>query len=281
MSQNFPVVVITGCSKGGIGFSLCEEFASKGCKVYATARRVEAMEGFKRENIERLRLDVTDDTNVEEAIKTIVEREGRIDILVNNAGAGCIGPLAELPIDRVIGLFDVNVFSILRMTKSVFPHMASRKSGTIVNVGSIAGDLPTPWGGAYAATKSSVRSISESLYMECAPFGISVVHLSPGGIKSNISVNSGPKFSLSLDSFYTPWLDSILRRIGMSQKGGAMRTEEFARRVVKAVLSPKPPRYMSMGKSSTIFRVFGWLPRGIVLWLMWNRLGGKPAVKAA
>ncbi|EED79192.1 predicted protein, partial [Postia placenta Mad-698-R] len=106
MSPNPPVVVVTGCSKGGIGFALCQEFAANGCKVYATARRIEAMEGFTHEAIEKLRLDVTDDGNIEEAIKLISDREGRIDVLVNNAGAPCFGPLAEKPIERIKSTFD-------------------------------------------------------------------------------------------------------------------------------------------------------------------------------
>jgi len=281
MPNTSEVVIVTGCSKGGIGFSLCEEFASKGCKVYATARRVEAMEGFKHKSIECLRLDVTDDANVEEVVKIVMEKEGRIDILVNNAGVPCHGPLAETPLDKVIGTFDANVFSILRTVKAVFPHMASRKSGTIVNIGSTVGEIATPWSGVYSATKASVKSISESLYMECAPFNISVVHVSPGGVKSNISNNMMTRFSLPPDSFYSGWVDSMIRRINMSQGSSAMPSEEFARRVVKAAMSPSPPRYMTLGALSTVFTVLQWLPRSFVLWLLWRRVAGSPKVKTA
>ncbi|OSX66691.1 hypothetical protein POSPLADRAFT_1132328 [Postia placenta MAD-698-R-SB12] len=280
MSPNTPVVVVTGCSKGGIGFALCQEFAANGCKVYATARRVEAMEGFTHEAIEKLRLDVTDDGNIEEAIKSIIDREGRIDVLVNNAGAPCFGPLAEMPIERIKSTFDVNTFAILRLVNAVFPHMASRKRGTIVNIGSIVGEIPTAWGGTYSASKAAVRSISESLYMECAPFGINVVHVSPGGIRSNISTNSRAEFRLSSDTLYTPFLDSMLRRMGMSQQN-ALSAEEFSRRVVRQVLSKRPPRYMTLGKASRIFVICSWLPRALVLWLMWNTLVGKRTIKTS
>lgn len=280
MSSNSPVVIVTGCSKGGIGFALCEEFAAKGCKVYATARRLEAMEGFTREGIERLKLDVTDDANVEDVVRTVLDQEGRIDVLVNNAAAPCIAPLAEMPLDRVKNIFDTNVFAVLRTVKAVFPHMASRKRGVIVNVGSTAGDIPTPWNGLYSATKASMRSVSESLYMECAPFGIHVVHLNPGGIRSNIANNIRSSFDLPDGSLYKPFLDPMIKLIDMSQNG-AMPSEEFARRVVKAALRQKPPRYMSMGAASGIFAFFMWLPRTFVLWLLWKILVGKVDVDSA
>ncbi|PCH34059.1 oxidoreductase [Wolfiporia cocos MD-104 SS10] len=273
------VVIVTGCSEGGIGYSLCLEFASRGCKVYATARRPESMDSLTHKNIERLKLDVTDDANVADVVKTVVEREGRIDILFNNAGVECTGPLAEMPLDRIAQSFDANVFSVIRMVRAVFPHMAARKSGTIVNMGSIAGEIATPWGGVYSATKACLKSISETLYMECAPFNISVVHLTPGGVKSNIATNYLNKFSClpQPDSFYGGYLDSMVQHIGLSRSPHAMPSEEFARRVVTAVLQKNPPRYMTLASASTIFQILQWLPRGFVLWLFWKLLVGKPA----
>lgn len=206
-----------------------------------------------------------------------------------------------MPIERIKSTFDVNTFAILRLVHAVFPHMASRKRGTIVNIGSIVGEMcvflsicalcpetepitlvpsPTAWGGTYSASKAAVRSISESLYMECAPFGINVVHVSPGGIRSNISTNSRAEFRLSSDTLYTPFLDSMLRRMGMSQQN-ALSAEEFSRRVVRQVLSKRPPRYMTLGKASRIFVFCSWLPRALVLWLMWNTLVGKRTIKTS
>ncbi|PCH34060.1 oxidoreductase [Wolfiporia cocos MD-104 SS10] len=273
------VVIVTGSSKGGIGYALCEEFALRGCKVYATARRLESIDSLVNTNIEHLRLDVTDDENVAEVVKTIVEREGKIDILVNNAGVACTGPLAEMPMDRLIGTYDANVFSVLRMVRAVFPHMATRKKGTIVNIGSIGGEIATPWSGVYASTKASVKSISETLWMECVPFNISVVHLAPGGVKSNIAANFIDKFSLPPDSFYLDYIDSIMRRLNLSRSPKVMPTEEFARKTVAAVLSRNPPRYMTLGMASGLFKFLQWLPRGFVLWMMWRSFVGKPMLK--
>ncbi|OBZ78692.1 NADPH-dependent 1-acyldihydroxyacetone phosphate reductase [Grifola frondosa] len=157
------VVLITGCSKGGIGFSLCEEFASQGCKVYATARKLESMEGFAHENIEQLKLDVTSDEDVHEVISTVIEREGRIDVVVNNAGAACMGPLIDISMDDIRRTYETNTFSIIRMAKAIIPYMAARKSGTIVNIGSVVGETPTPWSGVYASTKSAWSSSVRAL----------------------------------------------------------------------------------------------------------------------
>ncbi|KZT08552.1 NAD(P)-binding protein [Laetiporus sulphureus 93-53] len=281
MSNSASIVLVTGCSEGGIGFFLCEEFAAQGCKVYATARRVEAMESLKHESIERLKLDVTDGANVEEVVKAVLDREGRIDVLFNNAGIPCHGPLVDIPIERFTEVFDTNATSVMRMVKAVFPSMAARKSGKIVNVGSIVGDVPTPWSGAYSASKAALKSISETLYMECAPFGVSVTHIAPGGVKSHVADNSLARLSIPPDSLYAGWLDKIIARINASKSPKSMATDEFARRVVKTVLSPKPPQYMTLGENAWLFRFFGWLPRTLALAIMWYVTAGKPKSKAA
>ncbi|KAI0673712.1 NAD-P-binding protein [Trametes maxima] len=280
MANRKTVVLITGCSKGGIGFSLCDEFASKGCIVYATARRLNAMEGFKHENIHTLSLDVTNDTNVQDVVKIVIEREGQIDIVVNNAGVGSTGPVIDIGMQDIIQTFDTNVYSVLRMAKAVIPHMAARKSGTIVNVSSIAGEIPVPWGGIYASTKAAVNSITDALYMECKPFDINVVLLAPGGVKSNIATNQAPRVKLPENSLYSDYIDSILTKLHMSQGPSAMPTATFAERVVTAVLQPKPPRYMTLAAMSRMFRVLAWFPRGWVLNMFWRRMGEGPRLTA-
>jgi len=235
------------------------------------------MEGFRNENIERLRLDVTNDANVEEVVKTVIEKEGRVDILVNNAGVPSSGPLAEEPSERVLATFDVNVFAILRMARAVFPHMAARKSGTIVNIGSIVGETPTPWGGLYDATKASVRSISESLHMECAPFHIRVTHVAAGGVHTNIARNGLDSFSLPEGSLYAGWLDSIIRHTSMNETSLSLTAEKFAQRLVHRTLTRRPPRYVSLGAGSLLFAMFKWLPRGLVLWILWKFSAGTPS----
>ncbi|KAH9936922.1 oxidoreductase [Amylocystis lapponica] len=274
------VVLVTGCTKGGIGFALCEEFAAQGCKVYATARRLEAMEGFTHEGIVCLKLDVTSDEEVQSVVDHIVAEDGKIDVVVNNAGAGCTGPLMDIPIERIIKTFDANTFSGVRLAQKAFPHMAARKSGTIVNIGSIMGETPTPWSGVYSGSKAAIGLFSDALYMECRPFNVAVMLVVPGAVRSNIAANTYAEFSLPPGSFYTPWLDSIVSRISASQEQGAIPAEELAHRVVRGALSRSPPRYMTLGGRSGLFAWFKWLPRGWVLRFLWKTVAGSKKAKA-
>ncbi|KAI0364901.1 oxidoreductase [Pilatotrama ljubarskyi] len=265
------VVLVTGCSAGGIGFALCEEYAEQGCKVYATARKLESMDGF-RHDVERLRLDVTSDEDVRSVVKTIVDKEGRIDVLVNNAGVLCTGPIIDVSMEEIQRAYDANVFSVIRLCKAVIPHMAARKSGTIVNIGSIMAYLPTPWAGIYASTKAALHSLSDALYMECTPFNVSVVSVTTGAVRSNLATNRLATFrGLPADSLYQRFLPNILQRISMSQGSDTMPAEEYAQRVVAKTLLEKPPRSLLLGGKSWWYMVLAWLPRTFILRMMWRR----------
>ncbi|KZT73523.1 oxidoreductase [Daedalea quercina L-15889] len=274
------VVIVTGCSKGGIGYALSQEFAAQGCRVYATARRVDTMGTFEDTRISTMKLDVTSASDVSEAVKVVLEHEGRVDMIVNNAArphSGMYGPLAETSLDDAWNTFDTNVFGVLRLTQAVFPHMAAKKSGVIVNIGSIVGDTPAPWGGIYGSTKAALGRLSEILYMEVAPFNIRVMHVSPGGVKSNIATHALNHWQLSLreDSFYKPWFDSIARSIDESAGPLSITAEQFAKKVVKEALKPNPPRYMTLGAGAFGSALLQWLPRAFVCWLMWQLVGGE------
>ncbi|KAI0353214.1 oxidoreductase [Trametes cingulata] len=269
MAVSSKVVLVTGCSVGGIGSALCEEYASQGCKVYATARRLETMEGLKH-NVERLKLDVTSDEDVQNVVKTIIDKEGRIDVLVNNAGILCTGPVIDVPMEEIQRTYDANVFSVIRMCKAVIPHMAARKSGTIVNISSLMAHLPTPWAGIYASTKAALQSLGDTLYMECTPFNISVMSITTGAIRSNLATNRLATFQgLPADSLYQRFLPNIVQRISLSQGSDRMSAEEYAKRVVPKTLQAKPPRSMILGGKSW-FMLLAWLPRTPVLWLIWR-----------
>ncbi|KAI0778753.1 NAD-P-binding protein [Trametes elegans] len=277
MSAKKSVVLVTGCSKGGIGFALCEEFASRGCVVYATARRLEAMEGLSgHDNVHTLPLDVTSDENVRRVVNAVIEREGQLDILVNNAGIGSTGAIADVDMEEVIRAFQTNVFSIFRTAQAVIPHMASRRKGTIVNIGSIAGNIPVPWSGVYAATKAAVHSISETLYMECTPLNIDVVLIAPGGVTSNIANNQALRVQLPENSLYADYIDSILKKLRMSQTPSSMPAATFAQRVAGAILKRSPPRYMTLANMSRLYSALQWLPRGWVLRWFWEKFGEGP-----
>ncbi|EPT06184.1 NAD-binding protein, partial [Fomitopsis schrenkii] len=274
MSRNIRVVLITGCSKGGIGFALSEEFASKGCKVYATARRLEAMEGLTQPNIERLALDVTNDANVKEVVTTIIDREGRIDIVVNNAGAPCHGPLLDRSIEDVAAVFDANALSVLRVCKAAVPHMAARKQGLIVNIGSVVGEIPTPWSGPYAASKAALHSLSQTLAMELRPLGINVLSVAPGGVRSQIASKSAPDLPFLPDSLWAGYRDAIIKRVMMSAGGSSITCERFAKRIVAEALREGwlvgSYRFVMTAPPAGLFKVLAWLPRSLVLWILWK-----------
>ncbi|KAF8973623.1 oxidoreductase [Flammula alnicola] len=269
------VVLVTGCSTGGIGYSLCEEFALQGCKVYATSRRVETIADFKDGTIEKLALDVNSDESVSQVLEHIVEKEGKIDVVVNNAGVIAPGPTVEQPIESIRQVFDTNVFAILRVCKAVAPIMAKRKSGTIINIGSISGEIATPWNGIYCASKAAVNSISEVLFMELKPLGISVVHVAPGTVKSNIAANGTSRFSLARDTLYAEYLPDIMRRINWSRGANSMPTRAFATKVVLSGLNRNPPRYMTLGGHAGTFSLLKWLPREQVLLFLWRRFSRR------
>ncbi|KAH9921159.1 uncharacterized protein B0H18DRAFT_571699 [Fomitopsis serialis] len=153
--------------------------------------------------------------------------------------------------------------------------MKSKRSGTIVNIGSITGDTPSPWGGIYGATKAALVRLSEILYMEVAPFNIHVVHISPGGVKSNVGVNALSSLVLREDSAYKPFFDSMVTRIGRAQGPSSLPADQFAKQVVSAVVKPNPPRYMTLGRGAWASALMQWLPRSVVCWLMWRIVVGK------
>ncbi|KAI0673707.1 NAD-P-binding protein [Trametes maxima] len=281
-SAQQKVVLVTGCSEGGIGASLCLEYASQGCKVYATARRLEAMSTLTHPNIEHLRLDITDEASVNTVVDTIIQKEGRIDILVNNAGMTCSGPVIDVDLERIKQTYDTNVFGIIRTAKAVIPHMAARKSGTIVNIGSVVGEVPVPFAGIYASSKAAVHSLTDALYMECRPLGISVVLVGAGGVRTNIIKNMGAHFGApSTSTLYGAYADVIRGEFDPARTANATPPERFARVVVGKSLARAPERYVSVGAGSTLMRVLSWLPRGFLLRFLWGQLAEKPRAAAA
>ncbi|KAJ0040312.1 hypothetical protein Pint_26680 [Pistacia integerrima] len=186
-----PVVLITGCSQGGIGHALAREFASKGCHVVATSRSKRTMQDLEQDSRFFVQeLDVVSDESVKNCVENVVEKFGRIDVLVNNAGVPCIGPLAELPLSAMEQSFNTNIYGPIRMVQAVVPHMASRKKGKIVNVGSVTAYIPAPWAGVYAASKCALHSLTDTLRLELHHFGIDVINVVPGAIRSNIGKSS-------------------------------------------------------------------------------------------
>ncbi|HEX4334445.1 MAG TPA: SDR family NAD(P)-dependent oxidoreductase [Polyangiaceae bacterium] len=244
------VVLITGCSTG-IGRALALELKASGHRPFATARKLEAIADLAAQGIETLALDVKDTASIAAAVATIRKSAGRIDVLINNAGQNAFGPILELPLERVRSTFETNVLGLLAVTQAVFPVMAAQRDGLVVNVGSVVGILPTPFAAAYCATKSAVHMLSEVMRMEAAPFGIDVVVVQPGGVKSSIADNAAHDIARfkAPPSLYHRVYAGIEKRAYSSQDG-PMPTEDFARELVLQAFVAPPPRVIRLGTGS-------------------------------
>ena len=175
--------LVTGASSG-IGEETARRLQGLGYTVYGAARRTDRLEKLAAEGVRPLAMDVTDDASMTAGIARIIEEAGRIDVLVNNAGYGSYGAIEDVPIDEARRQFEVNLFGLGRLVQLVTPHMRGQKSGTIINISSMGGRLTTPLGGWYHATKYAVEALSDALRMELKPFGIDVVLVEPGGIRT-------------------------------------------------------------------------------------------------
>jgi NAD(P)-dependent dehydrogenase (short-subunit alcohol dehydrogenase family) len=183
------VALVTGASSG-IGEAAARALVEAGFTVYGTSRR--AVAGEERDAVMFLPLDVTDDESVAGAVREVLGRSGRIDVLVNNAGLGIAGAAEESSIEQARALFDTNVFGSIRMTRAVLPQMRDQGSGRIINVSSVLGLVPAPFGALYAATKHALEGYSESLDHEVREHGIRVLLVEPAYTKTSFDANSIP-----------------------------------------------------------------------------------------
>jgi NADP-dependent 3-hydroxy acid dehydrogenase YdfG len=177
------IALVTGASSG-IGEATARALMAAGYKVYAGARRLDRMASLAAAGAALLKLDVTDDASMVTAIETIKTGAGRLDVLVNNAGYGSYGALEDVPLDEARRQFDVNVFGLARLCQLVLPMMRAQKSGKIVNIASIGGKIWEPLGSWYHATKFAVEGLSDCLRAEVESFGIDVVIIEPGAIRT-------------------------------------------------------------------------------------------------
>lgn len=177
------IIIITGASSG-IGYQTAELLAKQGHKVYGAARRVEKIEPLRNLGVIPLKMDITQEDSIDEAVKIVINEEGRIDVLVNNAGYGSYGAIEDVNMDEVRKQFDVNLFGLASLTRKVLPYMRDQKNGLVVNISSMGGRVTTYFGAWYHATKYALEAFSDALRMEVRDFGINVTIIEPGGIKT-------------------------------------------------------------------------------------------------
>jgi short-subunit dehydrogenase len=252
-------VLITGCSTG-IGRALAEEFLDRGYRVLATARNQADLETLTGDMVKTARLDVSEGPSIAAAVEMMIGWAGQIDIVVNNAGFGLIAPIAEVGLEDLRLQFETNVIGLVAVSQAVVPHMVTRGTGKIVNIGSVSGLTTTPFGGAYSASKAAVHMLSDALRMELAPFGVKVVTVQPGAVVSAFGERAKRGTGrYRTNSLYSGFADGIEARAVISQVR-AMPARGFARRVVDAVTRPNPPAVVRAGPLSTLLPFLARLP---------------------
>lgn len=242
MQLKQPVALVTGTSSG-IGQATAERLTAAGYRVYGTSRRG-ATPG--RHSFEMLSLDVTRDESVEATVKELIRLEGRIDLLVNNAGFG-VAPAGaeESSIEQAKAIFDTNFFGIVRMTRAVVPHMRRQGAGRIINIGSVLGFLPMPYGALYAATKHAVAGYSESLDHELRTRGIRVSVIEPAYIKTQFDANFlAPDSTLDEYRDVRALLDEVLEKVMATADAPTVVADV----VLKAAIADQPQLRYTAGK---------------------------------
>lgn len=252
-------IVITGCSSG-IGAALAREFHRRGHTVYATARRLDSLTPLAQAGMRTLALDVNDDASIAAAMGQVHSEQGRLDVLVNNAGFSQVGAVLDLQRDDLRHQYETNVIAPIAVTRAALPLLRAatqsglgRPSGAVIaNVGSIVGLFTTPFAGAYCSSKAALHALSDALRMEVAPFGIHVVTVQPGGVRSSFGVHAEAGIQLPADSLYRA-VEKGIRARAQAGQVGATAAEVFAVPVVDALLRGTPPVRVRGGKGSTLF----------------------------
>ena len=245
-SSHPPNVLITGASSG-IGKATALHLARKGYRVAATSRELlrlselTAAATAESLTVSPFQLDINDPTEVEKTMPTILEQVGELTGLINNAGYGLWGCLEELTYAEVKAQFDTNLFAALTMSQAVLPHMRARGSGTIINVGSVVGQLPIPAAGAYCASKFALEGLSRVMRMEVAPFGVRIAIIEPGLFRTSFHVNRvfGERV-VSTESPYYPYIQNIWKNSSSVQRWAADPTK--VAKLIEKVLRAKRTR---------------------------------------
>jgi NAD(P)-dependent dehydrogenase (short-subunit alcohol dehydrogenase family) len=246
MAAPSRAVLVTGCSSG-IGRATAARLAAAGWTVYATARRPQTLSELAAQGCRTLALDVTDEASMAEAVAAVEAREGAVGVLVNNAGYSQSGAVETVPMERVRAQFETNVFGLVRMCQLVLPGMRRQGWGKIVNVSSMGGRFTFPGGGRYHATKHAVEAISDALRFEVRGFGVDVIVIEPGLIRTGFSETAVGEIAAGTPA-NGPYADfnrhvaaataSVYERGPMARLGGP--PEAVARRIQSAIEARRP-----------------------------------------
>lgn len=243
-------VLVTGCSSG-IGHATADLLARAGWPVYATARRVDSMEDLAAHGARLLALDVTDEDSMREAVASVESDHGAVGVLINNAGYSQAGAIEEVPMDKVRAQFETNVFGLISLTQMVLPGMRRHGWGRVVNMSSVAGKLTFPGAGIYHASKHAVEAISDALRFEVRGFGIEVIVVEPGLVRTPFGEHAAETLDSEIvdEGPYADFHKAIARAtVEAHEKGVLARMGGTAAHVAQlvrhAISTDKPkPRY--------------------------------------
>lgn len=258
-------VLITGCSTG-IGRATALRLVKAGHTVYATARKVETLQDLAAAGCKVMALDVCDEASIRRAVSTVEQEQGAVGVLINNAGYGSEGPIEEVPMEEVRRQFETNVFGLTILTKLVLPGMRKQGWGKVVNLSSMGGRMTLPGGGFYHATKYAVEAISDALRFEVQGFGIDVVIIEPGPIKTEFGDTAIARVAAlgSPDSPYKEFLAALQQGIRDAYEGPMGRLAADADAVAKvietAITASRPKtRYVITLAAHTMMGLRRWL----------------------
>ena len=265
-------LLITGCSSG-IGHATAARLARSGrWTVYATARKIDTLAALEAAGCRTLALDVTDEASMSAAVEAV---DGGVDVLINNAGYSQSGALETLPMDAVRRQFETNVFGALRMAQLVLPGMRAKGAGTIVNVSSMGGRLTFPGGGAYHATKYAIEAMSDALRMEVARFGVDVICVEPGLIRTEFSSTAVGSVVAADDGPYAEFNAAVARATDEAYSGPFSRlggdADSVAVAIEKALLKERAPTRVPVTPSARIFMGL----RRVLPDRAWDRVVGR------
>ena len=248
-------VLVTGCSSG-IGLTTCHVLSRNNFMTYGTVRNLSKAKKIQdlmnRENLSLkiLRLDVNDNQSIKLAIKKILNDTGRIDVLINNAGYGMFGPIEEITTQEIKKQFETNFFGAIRLIKAIVPIMRKQGNGTIVNISSMVGRFGVPLNSAYVSSKFAVEGLSESISFELEEFGIRVIVIEPGVVKSDFFHNVKVK-GMNLESPYHELMERRVNFLDKAMKNSLTSSYDVAGTILDALNSKDPKFRYVIGNDAT------------------------------
>ena len=251
------IAIVTG-SSSGIGFETSLALARDGYFTYATMRNMKKADEIQRITNEEslplkvIELDVDNEESAKNAIGAIIQEKGRIDVLVNNAGWGIWGTGEDVSLEEFREQFETNFFSVVRMIQKVAPIMREQGSGNIVNISSVAGRIGLPASTAYVSSKFAIEGLSESLRYELGPFGVNVIIIEPGVIKTNFFDSMKTAKKADVGETYRDITLKVITGVKMMAEMGTP-PKEVANVIIKSLKEEKPlPRYV-VGNDAAMF----------------------------